>query len=118
MKVTISYQVNFKDIPRKVKRLISNLLMDEYISISNDLSNVGLHIDSKRYSDAIENIDVARQSLAELDQSLLDYSNILAGYVKADADIKMGTTEQELFNPPQTQEVSAENILDEKKEND
>jgi hypothetical protein len=31
MKVTISYQVDFKDIPRKVKRLISNLLMDDYV---------------------------------------------------------------------------------------
>ena len=118
MKVTISYQVDFKDIPRKIKRLISNLLMDDYTSISNDLSNVGLHIDSKRYSEAIENIDVARQSLAQLDQSLMEYSNILAGYVKADADIKAGIAEQEIFNPPQTQEVSAENILDEKKEND
>jgi hypothetical protein len=56
--------------------------------------------------------------LAKLDQSLLDYSNILAGYVKADADIKAGITEQEMFNPDQTQEVPPENILDEKKEND
>ena len=118
MKVTISYQVDFKDIPRKIKRLISNLLMDDYTSISNDLSNVGLHIDSKRYSEAIESIDITRQSLAKLDQSLLDYSNILIGYVKADADLKAGITEQDFFNPPQTQEVSAENILDEKKEND
>ena len=118
MKVTISYQVDFKDIPRKVKRLISNLLMDDYVSISNDLSNIGLYIDNKQYSEAIEGIDVTRQSLAKLDQSLLDYSNILAGYVKADTDIKAGIAEQELFNPTQTQEVSAENILDEKKEDD
>ena len=48
----------------------------------------------------------------------MEYSNILAGYVKADADIKTGIQEQEFFNPIQTQEVSAENILDEKKEND
>jgi hypothetical protein len=118
MKVTISYQVDFKDIPRKVKRLISNLLMDDYVSVSNDLSNVGIYIDNKQYSEAIEGIDVARQSLAKLDQSLLDYSNILAGYVKADADIKAGIAEQEFFNPTQTQEVSAEHILDEKKEDD
>ncbi len=118
MKVTISYQVDFKDIPRKVKRLISNLLMDDYVGVSNDLSNVGIYIDNKQYSEAIEGIDIARQSLAKLDQSLLDYSNILAGYVKADADIKAGITEQEMFNPDQTQEVPAENILDEKKEND
>lgn len=118
MKVTISYQVDFKDIPRKVKRLISNLLMDDYVSVSNDLSNVGIYIDNKQYSEAIEGIDVARQSLAKLDQSLLDYSNILAGYVKADADIKAGIAEQEFFNPGQTQEVPPENILDEKEEND
>jgi hypothetical protein len=118
MKVTISYQVDFKDIPRKVKRLISNLLMDDYVSVSNDLSNIGLHIDNKQYSEAIESIDITRQSLAKLDQSLLDYSNILTGYVKADADMKAGIPEQEFFNPNQTQEVSAENILDEKKEND
>jgi hypothetical protein len=118
MKVTISYQVNFKDIPRKIKRLVSNLLMDDYVSISSDLSDVGHYIDNAQYSEAIDSIDIARQSLAELDQSLLDYSNILVGYVKADMDIKTGLTEQELFSPPQTQEVSAENILDEKKEND
>jgi hypothetical protein len=118
MKVTISYQVDFKDIPRKVKRLISNLLMDDYVSVSNDLSNVGLYIDNKQYSEAIESIDITRQSLAKLDQSLLDYSNILTGYVKADADMKAVTPEQEFINPHQTQEVSAENILDEKKEND
>jgi hypothetical protein len=92
--------------------------MDDYVSVSNDLSNVGIYIDNKQYSEAIEGIDVARQSLAKLDQSLLDYSNILAGYVKADADIKAGIAEQEFFNPTQTQEVSAENILDEKKEDD
>jgi len=118
MKVTISYQVNFKDIPRKIKRLVSNLLMEDYVSVSNDLSDVGLHIDNKQYSGAIESIDIARQSLAQLDQSLMEYSNILAGYVKADADIKTGISEQEFFNQTQTQEVSAENILDEKKEND
>ena len=118
MKVTISYQVDFKDIPRKVKRLISNLLMDDYVSVSNDLSNVGVYIDNKQYSEAIESVDVARQSLAKLDQSLLDYSNILAGYGKADADIKAGIAEQEFFNPGQTQEVPPENILDEKEEND
>ena len=118
MKVTISYQVDFKDIPRKVKRLISNLLMDDYVSVSNDLSNVGICIDNKQYSEAIESVDVARQSLAKLDQSLLDYSNILIGYVKADADIKAGIAEQEIFNPGQTQEVPPENILDEKEEND
>ena len=118
MKVTISYQVDFKDIPRKIKRLVSNLLMDDYVSISSDLSDVGICIDNKQYSEAIESIDIARQSLAQLDQSLMEYSNILAGYVKADADIKTGIPEQEFFNPTQTQEVSAENILDEKKEND
>jgi hypothetical protein len=97
MKVTISYQVDF---------------------VSNDLSNVGIYIDNKQYSEAIESVDIARQSLAKLDQSLLDYSNILTGYVKADADIKAGIAEQEFFNPEQTQEVPPENILDEKKEND
>jgi hypothetical protein len=48
----------------------------------------------------------------------MEYSNILAGYVKADADIKAGIAEQEFFNPGQTQEVPPENILDEKEEND
>jgi hypothetical protein len=118
MKVTISYQVDFKDIPRKVKRLISNLLMEDCVSVSNDLSNVGTYIDKRQYSEAIESVDIARQSLAKLDQSLLDYSNILIGYVKADADIKAGIAEQEIFNPGQTQEVPPENILDEKEEND
>ena len=118
MKVTISYQVDFKDIPSKVKRLISNLLMEDCVSVSNDLSNVGIYIDKRQYSEAIESVDVARQSLAKLDQSLLDYSNILIGYVKADADLKAGITEQDFFNPSLTQEVSAENILDEKEEND
>jgi hypothetical protein len=92
--------------------------MDDYVSVSNDLSNIGLYIDNRQYSEAIESIDITRQSLAKLDQSLLDYSNILTGYVKADADMKAGIPEQEFFNPNQTQEVSAENILDEKKEND
>jgi hypothetical protein len=118
MKVTISYQVDFEDVPKKIKQLVNNLLTDDYTDISGSLSAIGFHINNKKYSEAIEGIDVVRQSLANLDQSLMDYSDILTGYVKADADVRSGIPEQELFSPPQTQEVSAENILDEKKEND
>ena len=44
----------------------------------------------------------------------------MAGYAKADVDLKSGLTEEEMLNAAssQTQEVLAENILDEKQEND
>jgi hypothetical protein len=120
MKVTISYQVDFEEVPDSVSQLIKNLSENDYPSIAKHFLNIRNHLGNEQYTTAVESIDLARQELAKLDQKLLDYSNIVVGYAKADADLKSGMTADELFMPPnpQTQEVSAENILDEKKEND
>jgi len=55
-----------------------------------------------------------------MDQKLVEYSNIIQGFAKADVDLKFGIPPEGLMPTPtsNTQEVSAENILDEKNDND
>jgi len=120
MKVTISYSVDYEDVPRTMAQMLKNLYDMEYPEAGKLFLEARSGVLTGRYSDALSSIDSLRQELAKLDQKLLDYSNIILGYSQADAELKAGIEHHEdLSSPnPQTQEVSAENILDEKKEDD
>jgi hypothetical protein len=79
-----------------------------------ELANSSTNLREGSIQIALEEIDDLRQLLAKIDHRLMDCTSILAGYVKADADLKSGIPEEQLFSPPAlTQEVAAENILDE-----
>lgn len=120
MKVTLTYQVDFEEVPVSISQLIKNLADNDYAMLGPQLLEIRNALGRQEFTLAIQTLDSLRQQLAKMDQRLLDYSSILEGYLKADAALKSGVSPDELFAPPSahTQEVSPENILDEKKEDD
>ncbi len=120
MKVTISYNVDYEDVPRTMAQMLKNLYDIEYPEAGRNFVEARTNVLTGRYSEALTSIDGLRKELAKLDQKLLDYAHIINGYAKADADLQAGMREEEIYTPPSnpTQEVSAENIIDEEETND
>jgi len=109
MKVTIAYQCELEDIPYTVCELLANLQENDIPFIGIDIQDAILHSNEANISEALASIDQARIKLTKIDQKLLDFSGILAGYAKANADIYTG------YVPEGTQEVMPMDILQEKK---
>jgi len=90
MKVLVSYACDLKDIPEKAAELLGNLEENDLRFVAVELENAKSHSYEKNISEALEAIDRARIQLAKIDNSLIDYSSILAGYSKTHADIQLG----------------------------
>ena len=90
MKVVVSYACELKDIPEKVAELLGNLEENDLHFVTAELSDARSHSYEKNITEALEAIDKARIQLAKIDNSLIDYSTILAGYSKTNADIQLG----------------------------
>tara|TARA_Y100000310_G_scaffold112583_1_gene111073 strand:- start:2809 stop:3165 length:357 start_codon:yes stop_codon:yes gene_type:complete len=90
MKVLVSYACELKDIPEKVAELLANLEENDLRSIAVELEDAKSHSYEKNITETLEAIDRARIQLSKIDNSLIDYSGILAGYSKTNADIQLG----------------------------
>lgn len=92
MKVTINYAVDLEDVPMTISQLLGNLTkpMTAALGYINSGAAAVDERDGSNADGALESIDISRQLLAKVDMLLMDYSAILAGYMKAQADIKMG----------------------------
>ena len=90
MKVVVSYACELKDIPEKVAELLGNLEENDLRSVGVELEDAKSHSYEKNITETLEAIDRTRLQLAKIDSSLIDYSSILAGYSKTNADIQMG----------------------------
>ena len=90
MKVVVSYACELKDIPEKVAELLGNLEENDIHSVTVELEDAKSHSYEKNITETLEAIDRARIQLAKIDNSLLDYISILAGYSKTNADIQLG----------------------------
>ena len=89
MKVVVSYACDLGDIPENVAELLMNL-KKQFDDSELLLENAEIASRDVKVTEAMKNIDDLRQLLAKIDNRLMDYSSILAGYAKTDADIKMG----------------------------
>jgi len=120
MKVTISYQIEYEDLPKTMAQMLRNLYDIEYPEAGRHFLEARTHMLTGCHSEALGSIDTLRQDLAKVDQKLVEYSNIIQGFAKAEVDLKSGMPPEGLMPTPSsnTQEVSAENIVDEKSEND
>jgi len=116
MKVVVSYACELKDIPEKVAELLGNLEENDLHCVTAELSDARSHSYEKNITETLEAIDRARIQLGKIDNSLMDYADILAGYSKTNADIQLGLD----LVPSQegTQEVIPHNILDIREEED
>tara|TARA_R110000824_G_scaffold6612_2_gene30538 strand:+ start:5853 stop:6254 length:402 start_codon:yes stop_codon:yes gene_type:complete len=79
MKVSISYTVDFEDVPEEMLKMTHRAL-NEYENIN--FSDLGKALEEKNYGIAIEEIHLLRTKLAEVDIHLNDVASILNGYMK------------------------------------
>ena len=116
MKVVLSYACALKDIPEKTAELLGNLEENDLHFATAALSDARSHSYEKNITEALEAIDRARIQLGKIDNSLIDYASILAGYSKTIADIQLGN--DPVPSQEGTQEVVPHNILDIREEED
>tara|TARA_Y100000310_G_scaffold261367_1_gene270669 strand:+ start:177 stop:560 length:384 start_codon:yes stop_codon:yes gene_type:complete len=109
-KVIVSYGCNLADIPKTISELLGNLKENDIPLIDIDIQDAQLYSNEKNISEALDSIHEARVKLTKIDSRLRDYSNILAGYSKTNADIQMGI--DPVLSQEGTQEVVPHNILD------
>ena len=112
MKVIVSYACELKDIPEKVAELLGNLEENDLRFVAVELENAKSHSYEKNITETLEAIDRARIQLAKIDNRLIDYSSILAGYSKTNADIQLGN------NPSQTQQEENDVNIETEETND
>jgi len=116
MKVVVSYACELKDIPEKVAELLGNLEENDLHCVTAELSDARSHSYEKNITETLEAIDRVRIQLGKIDNNLMDYAGILAGYSKTNADIQLGLDPVPLQE--ETQEVIPHNILDIREEED
>tara|TARA_R110002074_G_scaffold134769_7_gene279010 strand:- start:1792 stop:2175 length:384 start_codon:yes stop_codon:yes gene_type:complete len=109
MKVVVSYACDLKDIPFTVVELLQNLKENHLPSITIDIQDAILNSNDNKIAEALESMDAARIGLAKLDNRLMDYMSILAGYSKTNADIHLGVIPSQVQEG--TQEVAPIDIL-------
>ena len=85
-------------------------------SVTAELSDARSHSYEKNITETLEAIDRTRVQLGKIDNSLIDYASILAGYSKTIADIQLGN--DPVPSQEGTQEVVPHNILDIREEED
>jgi|2_EtaG_2_1085320.scaffolds.fasta_scaffold61954_2 Mg2+ and Co2+ transporter CorA len=102
MKVLLNYAVELNDIPTTIGDLLGNLSRQLEKTQEILADSIGQTYDNS-ITEALSTIDTLRQDLSKIDQSLMDYSSILAGYVKTAADINSG------IDPTAPQEIE-ENV--------
>ena len=95
MKVTLAFQCELEDIPKTMCELLGNLNEGDIPGVGIEVQDAILYANENNISEALGSIDQARIQLSKIDQKLLDYSAILAGYAKTDADLKMGIQPQQ-----------------------
>ena len=76
MKATISFQVDFEDIPESLSDLIGLIISNDVPFLSRILENISDDIPDGLYSASISQIDQARRHLAKMDQKLLSMLEI------------------------------------------
>jgi len=111
MKVMISYASELEDIPKTIGELLGNLNENYIPLVVIDVQDAILYSNEKSITEALESIDHARLQLAKIDNLLLDYVSILAGYAKTKADMYLDIPSEQVNEG--TQEVISQNILKE-----
>ena len=121
MKVVVSYACDLEDIPSTIVELLQNLQENHLPGITIDIQDAILNSNENKIVEALESMDAARMGLAKLDNRLMDYMSILAGYSKTSADLHLGIDPSIMTDPSMvtghTQEVSATDVLETKDEN-
>lgn len=110
MRATISYSVNFDDLPEKIAGLISEAIEELSNKAVKDLSCAHKEIQQNNNVNAsVKKIDNVREKLADIDTRLSECTNILLGYQKALIDSSMLDSPPGVL-PHETNNVTAQDF--------
>jgi len=101
MRVNISYSIDFKEIPEKVKMLLDELKPKLQSDIVDSVDAIWGAFGDENYNTTINEITILRDNLASIDSRLDDVMHILAGYSKALVDMKVPEEEKPKEYPPE-----------------
>jgi len=112
MKVVVSYACDLEDIPSTITELLQNLKENHLPGITIDIQDAILNSNESKIPEALESMDAARLGLAKLDNRLMDYMNILAGYSKTNADLHLGIDPQQINHEEKNVNITQEETND------
>ena len=115
MKATLNLSCELEDIPQTVGDWLSNLHLRQVDQVTSYLNVAKTDCRNGNAAKGLETIDQTRQLLAKIDEHLMDYSSILAGYIKAKTDMDAGIGPPP---PPPEPDIIDEVIVDEIEEGD
>jgi len=120
MKATLNLTCDFEEIPQTVGDFLDVLRGRQWQSARDLLDDAAKHCHFEKSFDALKKIDEIRLLLARIDGTLMDYSSILAGFVKTEADLKAGIDPAPALEPEEMGEVEEvnENDIEDQIEND
>jgi hypothetical protein len=90
MKAALNLSCEFDEIPITIGDFLSLLQTRKWKTVEDLLQAAQSDCYSGKNMIALATIDDIRKLLTQIDGSLLDYSSILNGYIKAEADLKAG----------------------------
>jgi|TARA_Y100000310_G_scaffold286754_1_gene311188 hypothetical protein len=112
MKVVVSYACELEDIPQTVSELLGNLKENSVPLIEIDIQNAISYSNETKITEALESINECRVQLSKIDNSLMDYGTILAGYSKTIADIQLGNDPTQINQEENNVNIEAEKTND------
>jgi len=112
MKVVVSYACELADIPKTVSELLGNLKENSVPLIEIDIQDAISYSNEIKITEALESINECRVQLSKIDNSLMDYGTILAGYSKTIADIQLGNDPAQINQEENNVDTEAEKTND------
>jgi len=115
MRVNISYAVELDELPEKVWDLIE----EASGKLTKAASDLALLVDDHNQEDmtSVKEIDTLRQELSTLDAQLADFSSILAGVVRTNAELYLAEQDKERQLNGEVSE-DAQKLIDQMEENE
>lgn len=81
MRVKISYGVDIDEVPNEIEQLF-DFVYEKKLKLESQLELVEKLLEEREHESAVEVMDKLRQTLAEMDNRIIDVSAIAQGFVE------------------------------------
>lgn len=81
MRVKISYGVDIDEVPDEIEQLF-DFVYEKKLKLENQLELVEKLLEEREHESAVEVMDKLRQTLAEMDNRIIDVSAIAQGFIQ------------------------------------
>lgn len=89
MRVKISYGVHIDEVPEEIEQLF-DFVYEKKLKLESQLELAEKLLEERELDSAIEIMDKLRQTLAEMDNRIIDCSSIAQGYIEYQAQQEQG----------------------------